>query len=375
MRRILLAIFFVLVIPLCAAQRPPSSLPVLDMRDYDNPVTRPRFVRQLKNAAQEVGFFALLNFGIEKQLLNHAYQSMNGFFAMAVDNKMRYCERALNGQRGYCPGECAKGQSCSDFKEFFSVGRELIGGGSTSHDNVWPKEVNMRLPLVTLFNEIENKRSFLEEAFSEALGQPRDFFKAMTREGESLLRVFHYPARPPVQRFWAAPHTDINLFTIFFPATEPGLQLKTKEGEWLQIVVPEGAVIVGCGDMMQNLTNGLFRSAVHRVVDEGKGKNRYAIAFYTHGRYTDRMDPLPRCISMTGGVQRYVNATERELLEERLVDLGLATIEVMDHLAKSGLMERQLLLGHASVQAMQELKKAGLASDAVLKALSDEKLD
>jgi hypothetical protein len=114
---------------------------------------------------------------------------------------------------------------------------------------------------------------------------------------------------------------------------------------------------------MENLTNGLFRSAVHRVYDAGKGIERFGMAFYTHSGYQDRVDPLEICVGMTGGKPKYATATARELLTERLVDLGLATPEVIEELASSGLMERLMKMGRASPQAISALKKAGLLAE------------
>ncbi len=353
MRKWFLLCCLVMSLPLFSA----SSIPVLDMRDYHNPQTRNRFIRQLKNAAEEVGFFALLHFGIEDALLKTAYQGSEAFFRLDIDTKMKYCIRELAGQRGYVPGESAKGEMRPDYKEFFTVGREI------TDCNVWPKEVNLEKPLLRLFSEIEKCKGPLEAAFSEALGQSRGFFGQKTRRGESILRLFHYPRKPPSGCFWAAPHTDINLFTIFLRATAKGLQLKTKEGEWIEVIVPEKAVVIGCGDMMENLTNGLFRSAVHRVCDSERGIERFGMAFYTHGGYQDRMDPLDICVGMTGGKPKYAEATARELLSERLVDLGLATPEVMQQLASSGLMQRLMKMGRASPQAVTALKKAGLLDE------------
>lgn len=349
-------VIWILILLCGSANATHPSIPVLDMRDYDNSATRPRFIRQLKNAAQEVGFFALLNFGVEPRVLKNSFNAMETFFRQDMDQKLRYFGRDLSGQRGYVPGESAKGEICSDFKEFFSIGSEKSASGL---QNIWPKEVNFRLPLTALFYDIEEKRRSLEQAFAESLGMPKDFFSNMIKEGESLLRVFHYPPNPPPHCHWAAAHTDINLFTIFMGATDEGLQLKTKDGEWIEVVVPDKAVIVGCGDMMENLTNGLYRSAVHRVNDRGRGKRRYAIACYTHARYEDRMDPLPRCIEMTGGKLKYAWATAGELLNERLVDLGLASPDVMEDLVKSGLIERLKMLGRASPKALKALKDAG----------------
>ena len=142
-----------------------------------------------------------------------------------------------------------------------------------------------------------------------------------------------------------------------------------KQGEWIDIRVPEGAFIINGGDMLENITNGEFRSGLHRVISKDDGYERYSIVYFVHPRANDRLDPLAGCIDRTGGVRRYSNATRLELLEERLVDLGLASPAMMQHLADSGLMERQIEVGRGSVKAMKKLRDAGLASAAVLAEL------
>ena len=135
------------------------------------------------------------------------------------------------------------------------------------------------------------------------------------------------------------------------------------------MIVPENAFIINAGDMLENVTNGLFRSGPHRVVDNGSGKERFSMVFFVHPRSSDRLDPLPDCIKKTGGVRKYANATRFELLEERLVDLGLASPAMMKDLADCGLMERLIEVGRASPKAMKKLKDAGLASPEVLAEL------
>jgi hypothetical protein len=121
--------------------------------------------------------------------------------------------------------------------------------------------------------------------------------------------------------------------------------------------------------MLENITNGEFRSGLHRVVAKRDGYERYSLVFFVHPRSQDRLDPLQACIDRTGGVPKYAKATRLELLEERLVDLGLASPVMMQHLAESGLMERLIEVGRASPKAMKKLREAGLASEAVLAEL------
>ena len=343
-----------------------ATIPVLDMEEYQNPETRDQFVTDMHSALKEVGFFALINSGVDIDLLDRAYASIAEFFALPFEKKMEACNPAIGNQRGYSPGESAKGHAELDYKEFYHVARDKT---ECNWPNVWPEQGNLKEDLYGLFLALEEHKQILETALARAIGEEENFFANMTGEGETLLRVIHYPQNPPANQLWAAEHTDINLFTILPRATADGLQLLNTEGEWIDVKVPENAFIVNCGDMLENLTNGEFHSGLHRVVAKDEGYERYSAVFFVHPRGSDRLDPLAQCVERTGGIQQYVNCSAQEILEERLVDLGLASEEMMAHLAQSGFMERQIELGRASLDAMVKLKEAGLASGAVLEEL------
>jgi isopenicillin N synthase-like dioxygenase len=353
------------------------TIPVLDMLDFHDPSRRGQFVADMAQALREVGFFAVLNPGVDMAALDRAYASAQAFFACSPREKLQVCDLSNNGQRGYVPGESAKGESTGDFKEFFHVGRTLTAEQEERlaySPNLWPKTMELQSPLTELFSALEVHMLPLQEALAEALGEPANFLSDMTKEGDVLLRAIHYPPHPPEGQEWAAAHTDINLFTILPRATARGLQVQNEAGDWVDVIVPEGAFVVNCGDMLQNLSNGEFRSARHRVVDSGEGCDRYSMVLFVHPRSEDDLSPRPQCIARTGGVQKYPNANRLELLSERLVELGLASDSMVEYLAQSGLMERQLDLGRASPEAMQVIYERGLASERVTHAVNEHSL-
>lgn len=356
--------------PLQAEENSPfdATIPVVDLNDFYKAETRDLFIAQVCQALHEVGFFAVINTRIDPQVLDEAYAAAHDFFNLDFETKLRAYFPQVNGQRGYIPGESAKGSSFGDFKEFYHVGRET--SELCDYPNIWPQEFALKEPMNALYTALEACKTPLEEAMAEAIGQPTDFLKGMTQEGECLLRAIHYPSHPPKDRLWAAPHTDIDLFTILPRATAEGLQVLSPQGEWIDVRVPDHAFIVNGGDMLENLTNGFFRSSVHRVVDHGKNQERYSMVIFIHPRSSDRLDPLPQCIEKTGGIRNYANATRWELLEERLADLGLASTEMLEHLASCGVMERLIEVKRASPKAMKRLKDAGLATQEILNELA-----
>ncbi len=86
------------------------------------------------------------------------------------------------------------------------------------------------------------------------------------------------PADPRKARSRAAAHGDINTITLLLGAEEAGLELLTKQGEWLPIPAAEGALVINVGDMLERQTNGQLRSTTHRVVNpRGMRRGDHAI--------------------------------------------------------------------------------------------------
>ena len=320
-----------------------STIPVVDMNDFYNPETKQKFVEQVSYALHHVGFFGVVNPGIDMDALDLAYQASQNFFSNPLESKNEIYAPSLNGQRGYVPSEIAQGHKNKDFKEFLHVGRS---------DNLWPSWMDLQTPMETLMAALDKHSVALQQAFALAIGEDENFFVQMTQHGECLLRALHYPKNPAQGTFWAAKHTDIDLYTILPMATEEGLQV-LHNGEWIDVKVPPNAFIVNGGDMLQNLTNGYFKSATHQVVSKGPSE-RYSIVYFIHPRSSDSMDPRPQCIDMTGGIQHYPQATRLELLACRLRELGLASPELLQFEKDSHIMDR-----------IKDLVEAGTAAEPV----------
>ncbi|MBN4066604.1 isopenicillin N synthase family oxygenase [Simkania negevensis] len=306
-----------------------STIPVVDMRDFDNPQTREKFVQQVSDALHEVGFFAVVNPGVDIRALENGYAASKHFFSQSVEKKKMINDPATSGERGYTQSEIAQGQSQKDYKEFIHIGRNR---------NLWPDWMDLQHPMEELIKNINHHGRKLQQAFALAIGEREDFFTSATEEGESLLRALFYPKNPAPGQFWSAVHTDIGLFTILPMATEEGLQVFHR-GEWIDVRIPPEAFIINGGDQLENITNGYFKSAKHRVVSK-PDVERYSMVYFVHGGADHDVSPLARCIEMTGGVQSFPNAKRLDLLAHRLVELGLADEWLTQYDADSGLMQK-----------------------------------
>ncbi|MGF1523555.1 MAG: isopenicillin N synthase family dioxygenase [Leptolyngbyaceae cyanobacterium] len=305
-----------------------QTIPVLSLTDFVNhdPAQAQVFVQTLGRALEEIGFFALVDHGIAPQLIQSAYDSAEAVFSLPEKSKVRYENLALKGQRGFTAfgREHAKDSAYPDLKEFWHIGR-----ATAQPANLWPQESPLfQTAMLELFKHLETCANILLEACALYLGLPRSFLRNMTTESPTLLRVIHYPPIPaeaPPESIRAAPHEDINLITLLCEATAPGLELRQQEGTWLPITAIPGQIIVDTGDMLQNLTNGLFKSTTHRVTNPMNDRDRrFSLPFFVHPRPEVDLSPHPACIAQTGGAAKFPKLTAGEYLTQRLKEIGLA---------------------------------------------------
>lgn len=329
------------------------TIPVVDMNDYNVPELREQFLEKLEDAFRNVGFVAVTNPGIDMTMLKEAYYQVQEFYNKPLEFKQKCLNPELSGQRGFVLSESAKGHDEKDFKEFYHVGHD---------QNIWPEDMpEFSDSISRLYKALSKHQLVLEQAISKILGEESNFITERTTQGHNLMRLLHYPAGAPKGVMWAAEHTDIDLFTILPQSTAAGLEVKTPDGRWVPVIVPENAFIINCGDMLQNLTNGKFRSSWHRVVETGEGVTRYSIVFFVHPRSDIDLSPLSQFIDESGK-QEYPNATQQELLAERLTELGIASEGLKQLFFSSGLTERREALGQEVSTKVEASKKARLTA-------------
>lgn len=332
------------------------TIPVVDMQEFYNLETRPKFYAEVGKALHEVGFFAVVNTGLDMDALEAGYAAFKEFFRAPRELKMEIERPELSKQRGYIANENAQGFGKPDYKEFLHIGHD---------NNFWPDWMDLQHPAEKLMNELDGFGEYIQMALSDLVGKPDNFFIDMTKKGDSLLRPIHYMPDPEPGQYWAAEHTDIDLFTILPMATEDGLQLFLNN-EWIDVRVPPNAFIVNAGDMLQNMTNGYIHSGKHRVVSK-PGVERFSIVYFVHPRSDDDMSPLQSCIDMTTGYAQFPQATRLELLGVRLREISLASPEFVKYINECGINERirDLVLSglaHPAVQLTYEIWLKWLAN-------------
>jgi len=306
------------------------KVPELDLYDYldGDESKKKNFIDQLFYGLKEYGFIVLTGHPISEDLLDRAYRLSEKLFSLPMDVKKNNSMPDNGFQRGYTPfgTEHAKDSKVADLKEFWHLGRE----GYKGLENFWLESEktegmeDFKESFVKLFNMLDGVGLSLLEALTDPLDLPQDYFLTRVSEGNSILRLLHYP---PIEEgaeksaLRAAPHEDINLITILVAATTSGLQLKDRDGKWLDVNPPKNSLIVDAGDMLSRITNELIPSTTHQVINPDKtNESRYSMPFFMHPNSDAMLECIPSCI---GEGAKYPPILADEFLKQRLREIGL----------------------------------------------------
>lgn len=280
------------------------------------------------NAFARTGFAVVSDHGIAEAVISRALGATKALFALHESAKQNYVLANGGGQRGMTPFgiETAKGASARDLKEFWHIGREL----PTDHPfavsmptNVWPREwPDFKPAVLALYNALELAGLKLLKALAVHLGLAPDYFDDPVRDGNSVLRLLHYPPMKGGEggAIRAGAHEDINVITLLLGAEEAGLQLLDREGRWRDIAAPPGSLVCNIGDMLQRLSGGRLPSTTHRVVNpapERAKTARYSMPFFLHFRPNYLIETMP------GGLNDWPPITAHDFLQERLREIKL----------------------------------------------------
>lgn len=313
----------------------PQGIPSVDLADFlsSDPDRKSKFVQELGDAYENIGFVSVKNHFLTQSLEENLYQQVKAFFGLPIETKEKYEIPGIAGQRGYISfgKEHAKGRTVGDLKEFWHFGQYVDDADPIKQE--YPENVTVsELPEFNAVGKeayqlLEKTGQYMLRAIAIFLGLNEDYFDGKIHHGNSILRpIFYGPILDdPKDAVRAAEHEDINLITLLMGASADGLQVLNKQHEWVSVTALPDHLVVNVGDMLQRLTNNRLKSTTHRVVNPPRemwGTPRYSIPFFLHPRSEMRLDCLDSCITPQNPIH-YEPISAGEYLHERLQEIGL----------------------------------------------------
>ena len=294
------------------------KVPELSLLSYVNGSTqeKDKFVDQLFVGLKDYGFIILKDHTIDQKKIDRAYELVKKFFELPIETKMKYVGNN-GGQRGYTPykTEHAKDNKNPDLKEFWHVGRELLATSEYKGvypENLWPSEISeLRQTFVELYEAMDMTSVILLEAIGKALDLPNDYFTKMIHDGNSIIRMIHYPPTKGEDT-----HNSVR-------AADSGLQLLERDGTWLDVNSKPGEIVVDTGDMISRITNNVLPATTHRVINPcDDGSARFSMPFFVHPHSNALLKCIPSCANANGKTPE-TDITAGDFLTQRLREIGL----------------------------------------------------
>ena len=312
-----------------------NAIPNVDLKDFvsGDPQRKQKFITEIGNAFEQIGFVALSGHFLPDTLVDDLYTEVKNFFNLPQKIKDTYEIEGIGGQRGYTSfgKEHAKGRKEGDLKEFWHFGQYVVDNPKLEAeypDNVMVTELEKFNAVgKETYRMLEKTAKYVLRALALHLGLDEYYFDNYILNGNSILRPIHYPpiTQEPKNAVRAAAHGDINLITLLMGAHGRGLQVMNHNGEWIDAIAKPDQLMINVGDMLSRLTNNKLKSTIHQVVNPPKelwGTSRYSIPFFMHPISEMPLNCLEQCVDGKHPKQ-FEDITAGEFLHERLVELGL----------------------------------------------------
>lgn len=266
------------------------KIPIIDLSSPD----RKSIVNSIRQACIEVGFFYIVNHGVDKDMFDVLFSEAEKFFSLPLEEKLKLERREYAGYTAmYSEKLDPLSSHRGDSKESFYIGPlETYEGNQWPSDDLLPK---WRTSMDSYINTILNAGLKLLRLLALSLNLEENFFEKIgaLNPPNPFLRLIRYPGdlgSSGEEIYGASAHSDYGMITLLATDGVPGLQVcRDKDHHpriWEDVLHVDGALIVNIGDMMERWTNCQYRSTLHRVVPTGQ--ERYSVAFF--------LDPTPDCM-------------------------------------------------------------------------------
>jgi len=317
---------------------PPRAAEHIPMVDFAgafsaDPEARKAVAWEVHKAARDTGFFYLIGHGVPLETMARQLAFSKVFFDQPMEKKLAIRIDKSSNMRGYDPMErqALDADSPPDLKESLMLGRELgpdhplvARGVPFEGANQWPSGIDgFREQMEAYTDAMAQLGRRLAAMLALSLDLPEDYFADGMAEPNCAVRLLRYPPHPADARFnqlGAGAHTDWGFLTILLQDDCGGLEVRNTDRDWIRADPVPGAFVINLGDMVPRLTNGLYHSNFHRVLNNISGTDRYSVATFFNPPYdyvfacaltcVKEGEPVPPPVSLGQHIEEMVRKTK-----------------------------------------------------------------
>lgn len=306
---------------LSCEHRPMRSIPVVSLAGDPAAVAA-----AVGAACREVGFVVVVDHGIDQAVVDEALTQSQRFFALPAERKQELADSGI-ADRGWFPmgGQSLDPGSPYDLSEYVMLGRDLgpdhpeVQAGTPMYGpNPWPTGLPGWREAMTAYHQAaDDLCRLILGHMAQSLDLAVEHFEEYAGDPISTLKLAHYVPMPPDRRagqFGVGAHTDWGAISVVHQGGVGGLQVSSA-GDWIDVPVVDGGLVVNLGDMVQRWTNDRFLSNTHRVVNP-VDQERFSLVLFFDLDYHARIEVLDVCTGVDDPA-RYEPVVAGEWLMER----------------------------------------------------------
>lgn len=297
-----------------------SAIPEISLAGWTDPgADRLAFAAQLTRICHEVGFFHLVDHGVDQAFVDRYFGLLGDFFALPESTKSAIDKRNSPHFRGWERVGAELTNNRPDYREQLDVSTEnppygigseppylrLDGPNQWLADSVLP---GFQATVNEFFNRMGAVANQLMAAMALGLGLAQDHFATVFGERpQSFVKLISYPPTPPGEAGVNA-HHDAGFLTLLIQHDVGGLQAQNPGGEWIDVPLKPGAFVVNLGEMLQAMTGNYFVATTHRVI---ASQARLSSGYFHGPDLRTSLEPLdldPRFIETVAASPRHASA-------------------------------------------------------------------
>jgi isopenicillin N synthase-like dioxygenase len=280
----------------------PTRVPVVDLTDATSPelAKRKAVAWEIHKACRETGFFYVIGHGVSDDLMAGQLASSKQFFDLSEEEKRRVHIEHSAGRRGYEPSaiQALDEGAPPDLKESYLSTALDAPDDLQDEENLWPDLPGFRAQNIAYGREMVRLGRLLASSLALSLELSEDYFSEPLKQPNCTVRLLKYPPHPQHARFnqlGSGAHTDWGMITILLQDDVGGLEVRTVDGAWIAAPPIPSSFVINLGDMVPEVTEGLYTSNYHRVRNNDTHRDRFSVATFFNPPADYVFDTAPTC--------------------------------------------------------------------------------